>query len=76
MDDHDLIVFKGGSAGAIVAARLSDVSEWKVLLIEAGPDEPPGADIPSMMAMFLGKFQYQPHYLNLLWIFIVARFFI
>ncbi|KAK0079295.1 hypothetical protein PV326_008820, partial [Microctonus aethiopoides] len=54
MDDHDLIVFKGGSAGAIVAARLSDVSEWKVLLIEAGPDEPPGADIPSMMAMFLG----------------------
>lgn len=27
--------------------------DWKVLLLEAGPDEPPGADVPSMVAMFL-----------------------
>jgi hypothetical protein len=47
----------GGSAGAVVASRLSDISEWKVLLLEAGPDEPPGAEVPSMVAMFLGKLQ-------------------
>jgi len=50
----------GGSAGAVVASRLSDIPEWKVLLLEAGPDEPPGADVPSMVAMFLGKFQLDP----------------
>ena len=38
-----------------MASRLSDLPEWKVLLLEAGPDEPPGADIPSMVAMFLGR---------------------
>lgn len=41
----------------MVASRLSDIPEWKVLLLEAGPDEPPGAEVPSMVAMFLGKFQ-------------------
>ncbi|XP_050464030.1 glucose dehydrogenase [FAD, quinone]-like isoform X1 [Cataglyphis hispanica] len=59
---YDFIVVGGGSAGAVVASRLSDIPEWKVLLLEAGPDEPPGADVPSMVAMFLGTdidWQYQ-----------------
>ncbi|XP_014467194.1 PREDICTED: glucose dehydrogenase [FAD, quinone]-like [Dinoponera quadriceps] len=59
---YDFIVVGGGSAGAVVASRLSDIPEWKVLLLEAGPDEPPGAEVPSMVAMFLGTdidWQYQ-----------------
>lgn len=54
----------GGTAGAVVASRLSDIPEWKVLLLEAGPDEPPAAEVPSMVAMFLGKFQLDLSYIH------------
>ncbi|XP_047355281.1 glucose dehydrogenase [FAD, quinone]-like [Vespa velutina] len=51
---YDFIVVGGGAAGPIVAARLSEVEKWKVLLIEAGPDEPAGAEIPSYFQAYLG----------------------
>ncbi|XP_068085208.1 glucose dehydrogenase [FAD, quinone] [Anabrus simplex] len=53
-DTYDFVVIGGGSAGSVVASRLSEVSEWKVLLVEAGGDEPPGADVPSLTLNYFG----------------------
>ena len=46
MGSHDVIVIGAGSAGAIIAARLSEDPGTNVLLLEAGPDYPSLAEIP------------------------------
>ncbi|XP_046972437.1 glucose dehydrogenase [FAD, quinone]-like [Vanessa cardui] len=48
IEDYDFIIVGGGSAGCVVANRLSEVRQWRILLIEAGPEEPDITMIPSL----------------------------
>ncbi|XP_049881173.1 glucose dehydrogenase [FAD, quinone]-like [Pectinophora gossypiella] len=55
LEEYDFIVVGAGTAGCVVASRLSEITDWKVLLLEAGPEAPDVTLVPALSETMVGS---------------------
>ncbi|XP_049311633.1 glucose dehydrogenase [FAD, quinone] [Bactrocera dorsalis] len=77
LDTYDFVVVGAGSAGSVMASRLSENPNWKVLVLEAGGDPPQESEVPNL-SLALQHTNYTWNYLteysdNACWGFVDRR---
>ncbi|XP_055644500.1 glucose dehydrogenase [FAD, quinone] isoform X3 [Toxorhynchites rutilus septentrionalis] len=62
LEEYDFVIVGAGSAGSVVANRLSENPDWKILLLEAGGDPPIESEIPLMMMHLMNSSHVWDYY--------------